>query len=123
MTEYHKIWIEQCDAARNIREAFGHKKALGYLLGEKFINFLRQADNDDDFARELPNFISEVKNVFQPWEIGEFFQGMPRTGSLAHCCTDDQIEELQRAGALCDNPSYALKELALYNRMKDILLR
>jgi hypothetical protein len=32
--EFADIWIEQCDATREIREAWGTKKALGYLIGE-----------------------------------------------------------------------------------------
>ncbi len=35
MIEFHKVWIEQCEAARDIREAFGLEKAIGYLVGEK----------------------------------------------------------------------------------------
>ena len=40
MGEFHKIWIDHCHAAGDIREKFGHQKALGYLIGEKFLNFL-----------------------------------------------------------------------------------
>ena len=39
----HKIWIEQCEAARGIEAEFGTQKALAYLIGEKFINFLEAA--------------------------------------------------------------------------------
>jgi hypothetical protein len=39
MREFHKIWIEQCEAARDIREGFGVEKALGYLIGEKLLNY------------------------------------------------------------------------------------
>jgi len=46
MIEFHKIWIEQCEAARDIREAFGLQKAIGYLIGEKLLDFLRAADQD-----------------------------------------------------------------------------
>ncbi len=35
MIEFHKVWIEQCEAARDIREAFGLEKAIRYLVGEK----------------------------------------------------------------------------------------
>ena len=33
MIEFHKIWIEQCEGAREIRERFGTEKAAGYLIG------------------------------------------------------------------------------------------
>jgi hypothetical protein len=34
----HEIWNEQCEAARAIESEFGTKRALSYLIGEKFIN-------------------------------------------------------------------------------------
>ena len=40
MTEFHRIWIEQCEAAQEIEDEFGTQKALEYLVGEKFLNFL-----------------------------------------------------------------------------------
>ena len=64
MEEFHEIWIEQCEAARDIREAFGLQKALGYLIGEKLLNFLRAADEDPAFAGELPRFVAEIKQIF-----------------------------------------------------------
>jgi len=32
-TQFHRIWIEQCAATKDIREAFGLKNALDYLIG------------------------------------------------------------------------------------------
>ena len=43
VTEFHKIWIEQCDAAEGIRERFGTKDAARYLIGEKLMR--AQSDN------------------------------------------------------------------------------
>ena len=37
MGEFHEIWIQQCEGARDIREAFVPQKALGYLIGEKLL--------------------------------------------------------------------------------------
>jgi hypothetical protein len=42
MEPFHKVWIDQCDAARGIKERFGDRKALGYLIGEKLVMFSRQ---------------------------------------------------------------------------------
>jgi hypothetical protein len=36
----------QTDAARGILEDFGPEKAMGYLMGEKFLNFLEVAGTD-----------------------------------------------------------------------------
>lgn len=60
MGYFHKIWIEQCEAAQGIKERYGVKKALGYLIGEKFMNFVQEADRGPEFAEELPKFISEI---------------------------------------------------------------
>jgi hypothetical protein len=38
-----KVWIEQCKATRTIDDQFGTDKALEYLVGEKFLNFLEVA--------------------------------------------------------------------------------
>jgi len=43
MDEFSNIWIEQCDAARGIRDDWGTRKALGYLVGEKLLNYIRAA--------------------------------------------------------------------------------
>ena len=66
----HKIWIEQCEATRTIRARFGLKAAFDYIVGEKLINFADAASRHRDFAQELPRFISEVRRMFTPEEIG-----------------------------------------------------
>ena len=53
MDEYSDIWIAQCDAARDIRDAWGTNKALEYLIGEKFLNYLRASDSSSDRAERL----------------------------------------------------------------------
>jgi hypothetical protein len=52
--DFHKIWEERCAATRTIRERFGVKNALDYLVGEKLLNFAKAADQDPGFAAELP---------------------------------------------------------------------
>ena len=42
--EFHKIWIDQCEAAEQIEADYGTEKALGYLIGEKFLNFLEASE-------------------------------------------------------------------------------
>ena len=44
MDAFSDIWIEQCEAARAIRDAWGARKALGYVVGEKLLNYIRAAD-------------------------------------------------------------------------------
>ena len=104
MREFHKIWIEQCDAARDIREAFGLQKALGYLIGEKFIDFLRTADHDPAFAGEVPHFAAAITEIFDRAEIRTYLNTVRRVGPLGHVATDEAYDELREAGAVPDDP-------------------
>jgi hypothetical protein len=66
----HKIWIEQCEAAKTIKARFGLTAAFDYLVGEKLMSLASAASGHPDFARELPRFVSEARRMFTPNEIG-----------------------------------------------------
>ena len=65
----HEIWIEQCDAAQNIKLRYGVKAAFDYVVAEKLLNFANAASRHPEFARELPRFVSRVRRMFTPQEI------------------------------------------------------
>jgi hypothetical protein len=65
----HDIWIEQCKAAQTIKTRFGVTAAFDYLVGEKLMNFVDAASRYPDFARELPQFVAEVRRLFTADEI------------------------------------------------------
>lgn len=69
--QFHKIWIEQCEAARRIEDDFGTQKALDYLIDEKFINFLQAAESNSEFRQEIPAFVAEIKSIFERWQLAE----------------------------------------------------
>jgi len=48
----HEIWIEQCDAAKNIKLRYGLKAAFDYLIAEKLLNFASAAYQHPEFARD-----------------------------------------------------------------------
>jgi len=64
--DFHEIWREQCEATPTIRERFGVKSALDYLVGEKLLSFAKAADQDPEFAAELPRLSSRGVGDFQP---------------------------------------------------------
>jgi hypothetical protein len=72
MPELHKIWVEQCEAAKGIEDDFGTQKALDYLVGEKFLNFLEAAEHNADFRGEIPAFVVEIKTIFEPWQLAQY---------------------------------------------------
>ena len=69
-----EIIADWCDAARSVEGGFGIEKAMGYLIGEKFLNFLEGAETDRDWRQAIPTFVSEIKGIFEPWQLAEFLE-------------------------------------------------
>lgn len=67
--KFHEIWIEQCDAAHEIKRLYGVTAAFDYLVSEKLINFVHAATTRTEFAGELPRFVGYVRDFFTPDEI------------------------------------------------------
>ena len=65
---FEKIWVEQCRATTAIKQHFGAKSALDYLIGEKLPTFSEAARHDAAFARELPRFLAAVWRIFNEYE-------------------------------------------------------
>jgi hypothetical protein len=84
-----KIWIEKCDAARMIEDEFGTDKALTYLIGEKFLDYLEAAERLPDFRAEVPAFVAEIKTIFEPWQLAEFLKTARQTEPFDPSIYDD----------------------------------
>ena len=69
-----EIWIEQCEATRQIEAEFGTQNALDYLIGEKFLNFLQAAETDAEFRAEIPAFVGGIKTIFETWQLAEYLE-------------------------------------------------
>ena len=54
--EFHKVWMEQCGAAEDIRRRYGLTAAFDYVVAEKLLMFAEAAARRPEFARELPRF-------------------------------------------------------------------
>ena len=74
MLNLHKIWIEQCEAARGIEDQFGAVDAMKYLVGEKFMHYLEAAEKDAEFRAEIPAFVAEIKTIFEQWQLAEYLE-------------------------------------------------
>jgi|SRR5271167_503001 len=93
MDEFTNIWIEQCDAARGIRDDWGSRKALGYLVGEKLLNYIRAADSDPSWEANVPKFAAEIRQIFTDEELQAYFATATRIGATGHVCTEEQIRD------------------------------
>ena len=122
MIEFHKIWIDQCEAARDIREGFGLEKAIGYLIGEKFLNFLEASDRHPEFAAKLPRFVEEIEQIFGPEEILAYLDGVRRVGALGHTASDEAYEEMRAAGAIPGDAVEWAEQILRLERTRALLL-
>ena len=68
---WHEVWREQCEAAGSIRLQHGVASAFDYVVGEKLLTFAEAAEEHPEFARALPQFVSELRRMFTPEEIKE----------------------------------------------------
>jgi len=115
----HKIWIEQCEAAKGIEAEFGTQKALAYLIGEKFINYLEAADDNAEFRAEIPAFVAEIKSIFEPWQLAEYLEIARQTEPFDPSLYDDE-EEAEMERQLEIRKSAA--EMVLIERAREWLL-
>lgn len=84
-----EIIDEWCQAARNVEGAFGDEQAMGYLIGEKLLNFLDVAETNREWRQVIPAFVSEIKDIFEPWKLAEFLNTPRRLGALGHATTNE----------------------------------
>jgi hypothetical protein len=122
MDEFSDIWIEQCAAARDIREAWGTRKALGYLVGEKLLNYIRASDSDPSWAPKLPLFAAEIRRIFTTEELREYFATTTHVGPAAHVATEEQYQTMRDAGAFDDDVVSGATDAILFERARLLLL-
>jgi hypothetical protein len=80
--EFHGIWKEQCAAARSVRAQRGILSALDYLIGEKLLTYAETAVTRPEFARELPRFVAEVRDIFHAEEIRQYLDHLERMAAI-----------------------------------------
>ena len=121
MDEFSDIWIEQCDAARDIRDAWGTKKALGYLIGEKLLNHIGAADSTPEWAEKLPLFVAEIKRIFTADELRTYFATATRVGSAGHVASDEEYETMRGAGMFDEDIVSGAADAILFERARVLL--
>ena len=119
---FHKVWVDQCQAAEGIKDDFGAEKALGYLIGEKLLNFLDASTTRPEWEAEIPAFVAEIRRIFQPWEITTYLETVKRVGALGHVCTDEEFETFREAKAIDESPVTGAKQILLLEQAKELLL-
>ena len=122
--DFHKIWIEQCEAAKGIEDEFGTQKALDYLVGEKFLDFLEAAETDASFRDEIPAFVAQIKTIFEPWQLAQYLETAKETEPFDPALFEDddetdaeEVEDMRR-----DDIRQCTRDLLLVERAREWLL-
>jgi len=113
-----RIWIEQCEAARGIEDEFGIPKALEYLVGEKFLNFLAAAEDDPGFRAEVPAFVAEIRSIFEPWQLAQFLENARQTERFDPDNYEEDDPEMERQADI----RRCAADMLLVEQAKELLL-
>jgi hypothetical protein len=105
-----------------MRAEFGKEQALRYLVGEKFLAYLRTSDREPALRDDLPRLVAEVRAMFNERELREYFSGVRRLGATAHLLTEAEHAELVAAGVLKPDVVRAAEDVILLERTKRMLL-
>jgi hypothetical protein len=113
---------EWCQAARNIEGAFGDEKAMGYLIGEKFLNFLEVAETNREWREAVAAFVAEIKDIFETWKLAEFLNTPRRLGALGHATTEEGHRLLTAEWSEEERSREVARNLLLLEWAKELLL-
>jgi hypothetical protein len=123
--QFHKIWIDQCEATEGIRDQFGLQRALDYLIGEKLFSFVAVAEREPEFAAELPHFVDEIRLIFSAQEICGYLDDLERTKFLSPPEPEDDSdldeEDEDFEDVIPANAVRGAQELLRFARVKEML--
>lgn len=75
---WRATWQELCETAEAIELRYGLDAAFDYVVGEKLPDLAARAARRPDLARELPGFVSRVRNMFTAEEIEQQLKRIER---------------------------------------------
>lgn len=117
-----EVITEWCEAARRVEDDWGREKAMGYLIGEKFLNFLERAETDRDWRQVIPTFVTEIKSLFEPWQLAEFLNTPRPLGPLGHTVGEEGYRMLRAEWEEEERIRDDARNLMLLEWAKELLL-
>jgi hypothetical protein len=115
--KFQDIWKEQCVAARSVRAQYGILFALDYLIGEKLLIYAETAVTRPEFARELPRFVAEVREMFSGEEIGHYLNHLERMAVIE----DEEAGNQGDDELFDDSPEQRAAKRARLAQLKELL--
>lgn len=120
--EFHRIWIQQCAAVEQIEAQYGTEKAMGYLIGDKLLNFLEVAERQAEWRAQIPHFVEKIKSSFEPWQIAQFFETPRRLGVLGHTADEEGQKILRSELEESEKVRQDARNLMLFEWARELLL-
>ena len=114
---FQDIWKEQCEAACTVRDQYGVVSALDYLIGEKLLGYAEAAVTRPEFARELPRFVTGVRNIFSAGEIRHYLDHLERMADFE----DELVPAEGDDDLLMDTPEQRAAARSRLAQLKDLL--
>ena len=118
-TEIIADWFQ---AAQGVDEDYGREKAMGYLIGEKFLTFLEGAETDREWREAIPAFVTEIKAIFEPWQLADFLNTPRRLGALGHASTEEGHRLLRAEWTKAERIREDARNMMLVEWAKELLL-
>lgn len=113
---------EWCEAARGVEGEYGREKAMGYLIGEKFLNFLEVAETNREWRGAIPAFVAGIKALFEHWQLAEFLNTPRRLGALGHVASEETHRMFREAQDESERIREDARNLMLLEWAKELLL-
>ncbi len=114
---------EWCEAvAGRIEPQFGEESAMGYLIGEKFLNFLDVAESNEEWREAIPEFVARIKALFEDWKIAQFLRTPRRLGVLGHVASEETHRMFREAMGESEVLREDARNLTLLSWAEDLLL-
>jgi hypothetical protein len=112
-----------CEAtAGRIEPEFGTEKAMGYLIGEKFLNFLELAESNSEWREAIPEFVGAIKSLFEPWQLAQFLKTPRRLGALGHAGSGEAHRAFREAMEESERIREDARNLMLLSWAEELLL-
>lgn len=118
----NEMIADWCEAARGVEMEFGPQQTMGYLIGEKFLNFLEVVETKDGWRGTIPSFVTEVQSLFEPWQLAGFLNTPRRLGVLGHTADDEGHRLLREALDDSQRAQEDARNLLLVEWAKELLL-
>jgi hypothetical protein len=118
----NEIITDWCQAARGVEDEYGREKAMGYLIGEKFLNFLEVAETNREWRRAIPAFVAGINALFEHWQLAEFLNAPRRLGALGHVASEEAHRMFRESLDESEKAREDARNLMLLEWAKELLL-